>query len=357
MTPHSGSAPAPGGPLQSRPLAELAHDLRAPAAAILGWADLLVSKHQGPPDQLERLMLLRSQAELLLHSCDRLLLRPDGATPTIHPIQPLPLARELLALMAPAARARGLSLTVEAASALPEEIPGDATELRQALINLLANALKFTHEGGVRLRLAACRDARGHRLRIEVRDTGLGMDPGQLAALDRPLVQVHSSSTARGGIGLGLSLTRRSLERLGGRLEISSVRGQGSSFTLDLPGAEPQAVSDLPGDDPLAGRDCLLVEDERSERLLASVLLKHAGLGLKAPATLDEALALAGAAANHPYALALVSSRFAATLPRLRSSGGIRRLLVLVESGETPPADADGILRRPLNIEELRTLA
>jgi CheY-like chemotaxis protein len=140
--------------------------------------------------------------------------------------------------MASQAQAKGLAFTVDAVPAeVPDVLEGDATRLRQILMNLLGNAMKFTEHGGVTLGLARVEGAPDPlRLRFTVRDTGVGMSPEVIGRLFQPFMQADASTTRRyGGTGLGLSIVRQLSEHLGGQVSVASQPGVGSTFHIELP--------------------------------------------------------------------------------------------------------------------------
>jgi len=145
-----------------------------------------------------------------------------------------PLIEETLALLRPRPEPKALRLDCAFAPGTPAEITADPTRLRQILMNLVGNALKFTAKGEVILALEP--DAATGGLRVAVRDTGIGIPPERLSQLFQPFTQADSSTTRRfGGTGLGLAISRRLVERMGGTLDVESVEGQGSCFSFTLP--------------------------------------------------------------------------------------------------------------------------
>ncbi|MEM1305036.1 MAG: ATP-binding protein, partial [Planctomycetota bacterium] len=184
-----------------------------------------------------------------------------------------------------------LTLELDCANNTLPAILSDAIRLRQVLLNLVGNAVKFTQHGAVRL--AVEWDADRQRLRFRVTDSGIGIAADQLEAIFQPFNQVDTSSRRRfGGTGLGLTICRRLAQMLGGGIEAASVPGEGSTFTLTLPvrladepipqdaGTQPAADSagDQPADAaPLAGLEVLVAEDGVDNQRLVRYLLKKAG--------------------------------------------------------------------------------
>jgi signal transduction histidine kinase len=136
----------------------------------------------------------------------------------------------------PQADAKALQLRLEAAPGLPAEVVGDPLRLKQVLINLLGNAVKFTPQGSVTLRVRElAREAASTALCLEVIDTGIGIEPSKQAHIFEPFTQADSSTTRRfGGTGLGLSIVRRLVDMMGGELRLTSAPGQGSTFGVEV---------------------------------------------------------------------------------------------------------------------------
>ena len=194
-------------------------------------------------------------------------------------------------MVAPGAAAKGLALRVEI-DAMPLRLRGDPTRLRQALLNFASNAVKFTQQGQVVLRVRLLgQQGRGVRLRFEVQDSGIGIGAAQLPALFEPFAQADASTTRRfGGTGLGLAITRRLVQLMGGDVGVDSMPGQGSTFwfttTLALAqGQAPPAQGLQAAEDPClqlrqrhASALVLVVEDNPINREVAQALLQAAGL-------------------------------------------------------------------------------
>lgn len=217
-------------------LAVISHDLRTPLSAIIGYADLLCMGvpeplSDGSRQQVER---IRTATRHLLFLIEELLafarLDADRGELTLSDVDAAEVAREVAAVVEPLARERGLAFVVDTGTR-PEMIRTDAGKLRQALVNLAGNAIKFTDRGEVRVAVEAVDGT----VLFRVRDTGVGIAPEHLDQIFQPFWQVQPADGKRGGTGLGLSVVRRLATLLGGEVSVESVVGEGTVFTVSLP--------------------------------------------------------------------------------------------------------------------------
>ncbi len=289
--------------VKSEFLANMSHEIRTPMTAILGFTELLLEEGDTEEDRLERIRSLRTvqaNAQHLLTLLNDILdlSKIEAGRMDVErvPCSPNELLREVEALLGERAASKGIGLEVIAEQSLPETMLTDPMRLRQILLNLIGNAIKFTERGGVRV--TARRVATSPpRVEFDVEDSGLGMSPEQQAGLFRPFVQVDGSHARRfGGTGLGLVICRRLAKLLGGRVVIlASAPGEGSTFRLSLnldAGAKgepplPALPRPLPESAALetdhrfpAGLRVLLAEDSPDNQVLVGRLLKRAGLGV-----------------------------------------------------------------------------
>jgi signal transduction histidine kinase/CheY-like chemotaxis protein len=269
-------------------LATISHEIRTPLNSILGFASLVADDPELSPENRRRLDLVgragRSLAEIVGDLLDFAKVEAGRLDLTLTPTSPAALLRDTVAIIAPEAAAKGLYLRTafEAAGEgdVDQPLALDETRLRQVLLNLLANALKFTSEGGVTIKLAVG-PAPGV-LRFEVVDTGIGIAPEVQARLFQRFSQADSSiSRSYGGTGLGLAISRALINRMGGAIGVESQLGQGARFWITL-AAEP-AEAALPAAAPVpttaterAAR-VLLVDDHPMNRELGKALLTLAG--------------------------------------------------------------------------------
>lgn len=286
---------------KTRFLGNLSHELRTPLAAVLAMASL-ASQESPPPSVQDKLEKIQESARGLNGILEDLLelCRLDGGQLQLRKA-PFELRSFLGALhgsLAPQAVAKGLKWTLEVDG--PEEwwLEGDAGRLRQVLLNLLFNALKFTDSGGVHLRV-------GSDLTFSVEDTGQGIAPEDQERIFQRFVQADDSlQKNRSGLGLGLAICTELLALMGGRLQLVSSPGQGSRFffQLVLPRTETPAQQTIVDPDP---RHCsiLLVEDHPLNRAAIRLMLERAGHRVEAAASGDQALM---ALASHAFELAIL---------------------------------------------------
>jgi signal transduction histidine kinase len=223
-------------------LANMSHELRTPLNAIIGYAELLEEDAAAEHQRSDLQKIHRSGKHLLGLINDVLDLSKIEAGKFELRLETFELDEfvdQVVSTMHPMLAKNGNRFVLQDDQS-PREFRGDATRLRQVLLNLLSNAAKFTHQGEVRLGVRRGDDAPGTVV-FEICDTGIGMSPPQLAKLFNPFVQADSATTRRyGGTGLGLAISRRLCEMMGGDIAVRSELGQGTCFTVTLP-AEPAA--------------------------------------------------------------------------------------------------------------------
>ena len=281
-------------------LANMSHEIRTPMTAILGYADLLLEAGQSESDRKECVQIVRRNGEHLLSLINDILdlSKIEAGRMTVELIEcnPWEIARDVAEMLGSRARLKGITLGVETVGAIPRLIRSDPTRLRQILLNLVGNAIKFTEIGGVRVlvRMAESCERDGPRIAFEVIDTGIGMAPEVTRKLFQPFTQAdHSMSRRFGGTGLGLTISRRFAELLGGGIEVTSTPGDGSCFRIVVATgsleqvelvrdyrsdrSQPDATEKPRGDARLDGVRILVAEDGPDNQRLISHYLKKAG--------------------------------------------------------------------------------
>ena len=220
-------------------LANVSHEIRTPLTAILGYTEILVEESWGQRTQ-EMAQIIRRNGEHLLSILNDVLdlSKIEAGKLDVEKVRcsPRQVVEEVAALMRIRSEAKALAFDIVYEGALPETIESDPTRLRQILINLAGNAIKFTEEGGVRMvAQLLCADDQDGTLQIEVNDSGIGMSPEQTAGLFRPFTQADGTTARKyGGTGLGLIICKRLAKLLGGDITVESEAGEGSTFRLTV---------------------------------------------------------------------------------------------------------------------------
>ncbi|MFN3521894.1 MAG: ATP-binding protein [Phenylobacterium sp.] len=282
-------------------LATMSHEIRTPMNSILGFTEVLLRREDLSADARRQLGLIDQAGASLLAVVNDIL---DFSKMEAGEIELLPRAcapREVadgaMAIVADAARAKGLDVSVEIEGDAGRPVLIDDLRVRQILLNLLSNAVKFTDAGAVKLRLEVEGDGAGRRLRFSIIDTGVGVAADKLDRLFKRFSQADSSvSRAYGGTGLGLAICKGLTERMGGRIGVTSTPGAGSQFWFEIPA--PTAVAD---DAPTAAAEAqahgeirvLLVDDHPMNRELGATLLDILGCRTTVAENGEEAIAAA----------------------------------------------------------------
>ena len=247
---------------KSRFLAMVSHEVRTPLSGILGMADLLLDTPL-TPEQAAYVKAAKTSGDALLSLIEEILdfskIEADKLGITVQPFALAPLVEGMVELLGPRAQAKGVEIASDIDDRIPERVIGDPARLRQVLLNLAGNAIKFTESGGVSVVVepGPGRD----EIVFEVRDTGIGIAPDEQARIFLEFEQADRGSARRfGGTGLGLAISKRIVERMGGRIEVESAPGAGSMFRaiVTLPQPEGARTSGFTPPD-LKGMTALIV--------------------------------------------------------------------------------------------------
>ena len=270
--------------MKSEFLATMSHEIRTPMNAIIGMTSVLADTSLSR-EQADMLRIVSVAAESLMTIINDILdfSRIEAGELRLNLVE-LDVARivdETVTLLSPQALAKGLEIHVDFDPAPGTYLYGDGGRVRQVLLNLLGNAIKFTDAGEVVVAGGVLRETEDRTtVRIEVRDTGIGIAPEARQRLFRPFVQIDGSATRRfGGTGLGLAITRQLVTAMGGVLDFSSEVGRGSAFWVELELPKRNAIPDYRLPQQLSGRELLVVEPSPTTReILQRRLAQHAAV-------------------------------------------------------------------------------
>ena len=282
-------------------LANMSHEIRTPLNGIIASSDLLARRADLPPVALEQIRLISDSGDLLLNLLGDILdfskIEAGQLSLEQHAFELRPVLAGVLALLEPKAAAGGVTLVSSVAAELPAFVEGDSYRLRQILLNLASNAVKFTPPGGrVELTVEPVPDPTSRPLiRFAMRDTGIGLDAAAQQRIFERFTQADSSTTRRfGGTGLGLAISSRLVDMMGGLLAVDSAPGAGATFHFTIPLSPALATSEEPlAAQPLdraLGIHVLVAEDNAvNQRIIATQL---AQLGCTVALVADGTLAL-----------------------------------------------------------------
>ena len=290
---------------KSRFLANMSHEIRTPLNGVLGIVGLL-GKQDLPASARPQMKMLKTSAESLLELVESVLdlakIEADRLHLSVSDFSLGDLETLLICVLGQRAQAKGLDLQVYCDEDVPDRLRGDPARLRQVLLNLVDNAIKFTDQGGIQIDFQVHeRQGERIRLRVTVRDTGIGIAPEIIEKLFEPFAQGDPSTARRfGGAGLGLAICRRLTALMGGEIDVHSNLGQGSVFTVTLPFEVPDGLSGAAGSSfadtgPVSslpsGYRVLVAEDSSINQAVVALQLEALGVSCRVATGGAEALA------------------------------------------------------------------
>jgi PAS domain S-box-containing protein len=379
-------------------VANMSHEIRTPMTAILGFAELLSRRDNISTDERDRCVetICRNSRHLLSIINDILdFSKIEAGKMTVERIQcsPAQIISDIAGLMAGRAADKNLAFNVHYSGAIPQSIQTDPTRLRQILMNLIGNAIKFTEQGSIKLLVRLMQPEKKYGpgsaplLRFDVVDTGVGLETSQIESLFRPFVQADSSTTRKfGGTGLGLTISQKLARMLGGDLSVNSSLGQGSTFSLAVDTGDLEnvvmiekpslALSAVAGAAPtvsietarLVGR-VLVAEDGPDNRVLLTYHLNQVGLDVSTVENgrLARDRALEAARQNEPFDLIIMDMQmpqmdgYEATR-QLRAAGYTRPIVALTahamasDREKCLAAGCDDFAVKPIEWEKVLTV-
>ncbi len=365
-------------------LANMSHEIRTPLNGVLGFSDLLLrGADDGDEDvRLDYLTTIRSSGQHLLGLLNDILdlSKIEAGELAVERIgcSPHEVIVQVVSLMRPQAQRKGLDLQAEWKTSIPETVATDPARLRQLLLNVVGNAVKFTEKGTVRI--TAQVNPPEQRLDFQVIDTGVGIPSEKLQTIFDPFQQADNSITRRfGGTGLGLAISRNLAVALGGDLTVESEPGSGSTFTVSVATGSLEQVplmwsppadaltsgppTEVMPDPPAAGARVLLVEDGPTNRKLIRVILEQAGFDVTMAEHGQEGVQIAE---REPFDVILMDMQMPVmdgyTASRTLRAGGLQTPIVALtahamkgEKEKCLAAGCSGFLTKPVDPEKLVT--
>jgi signal transduction histidine kinase/ActR/RegA family two-component response regulator len=373
---------------KSQFLANMSHKIRTPMTAILGFADVL-SRNVKIPENVEAVQIIKRNGEHLLGLINDILDLSKIEAGKLQVVKlecsPWQIVSEVASLMRVQANAKGLKLDVKCTGSIPASIQSDPIRLRQILVNLVGNAIKFTQTGTVQIVIRVDYDQRNDPvLQFEVIDTGIGMSEEQLPRIFQPFTQADDSMQRRfGGTGLGLAICKRLTDLLGGTISVSSNLGKGTTFAMSLPisyldrekflddpdqSAAGTTIEDTPYQEEIVSLNgrVLLAEDSPDNQRLISLLLNKAGADVTVAKNGKVAFKLATKARSQgrPFDLILMDMQMPvqdgySTTQKLRAEGYPGPIVALTANAMTGDqekciqAGCDDYMTKPIDRQRL----
>jgi signal transduction histidine kinase/CheY-like chemotaxis protein len=279
-------------------LANMSHEMRTPLHGVIGMLQLAASGTPSPsPASLRQIEMARRSAEALLSTIDDILdfakieARKIDLEPVYFSLREM--MQETMKPLGVTAAGKGLALSYAVQPDVPDTLWADPTRLRQIVINLVGNAIKFTPAGEIAVRVTSDRtEEKAAIVRVEVRDTGIGIDESQQEVIFEPFTQADASPSRRyGGTGLGLSIVSRLVEAMGGAIDVESAPGAGSAFTFTFAAeCDPFAATRRrPWESELAAKSMLVVDPYERSRVFIAEILRSRGIFAMSCASFEEA--------------------------------------------------------------------
>ncbi|WP_165185295.1 MASE1 domain-containing protein [Caulobacter soli] len=340
--------------VKSEFLANMSHELRTPLTSVLGFARLIDDEPELSPDGRRYIGRVLSGGKALLTTINDILdfskLEAGQLELKLEPVAPAPLIEEALDLFSLQTEVRGVALRAEGLDDLPADLLIDGGRLRQVLLNLIGNAVKFTEAGSITL--TAAYDQAHERLSVSVADTGPGIAPEDVDLLFRRFSQVDAGLTRQhGGTGLGLAICKGLVEAMGGQIGVVSIPGRGACFSFDVVApSTAHAENSAPREMPISllppACRVLIVDDNPANRELVNAILT--AMGAQVAEAVDGMEGVAAAAAD-PYDAILMDLRMprldgAQAAQRIRGEGGPNaRTPIIAFSADARPGGPGGV--------------
>lgn len=302
---------------KSRFLANMSHEIRTPMNGVIGMCELLMSTELTPA-QLQYVEIILKSGEALITLINDILdfskIEADRLDLEMIDFDLRSMLEDLTDLLAVRAAEKGIEISCLIEPHVSTLLRGDPGRLRQVIVNLAGNAVKFTSEGEVSIAVKQIAEtAESVSLQFSIRDTGIGIPPDKIPLLFSPFTQVDSSSTRKfGGTGLGLAISKKLTEMMGGMISVESIEGKGSTFSFTLHfGKQPSEAIPVPQRiEGIAGVHILIIDDNATNRRVLSLMLESWGVRHEQAAGADEALRMLKEAARRgdPFTVALLDS-------------------------------------------------